>query len=106
MDTKYERVSAIMVEALKCKVYRELENKQLHGGIEYKYSIGSEAVEVLEAADATGRQLEKYCTNQKVVEAHDEITAEAVHQHVLICTEHGCTLLREYRKELEVPGYQ
>ena len=104
MENKYERVSAIMVEALKCKVYRDLEKEHLHG-IEYKYSLGSEAVEVLEESDPTGRTLEKYCTNLKEVEEHSEKTSEAVHQHVLICTQHGCTQLREYRRELNVPGY-
>ena len=104
METKYEEVSAIMTEALKCKTYRKLEHEQLHG-IDYKYSIGSEAVEVLEEADATGRQLEKYCTNNKEVEEHDAKTAEIVQEHVLTCQEKGCSMLREYRHKLNVSGY-
>jgi len=98
-------ISDIIDECYKCEPYRKLERACLNGPVKYEYSCSEETQEALEEADPTGRALEAKCTNLAEVQAADAISEEALHKHVLVCTEHGCTLLREYRHELKVPGY-
>ncbi len=98
-------ISKIIDLAWKCKTYRKLENEHLRGGPELEYSCSSETVDALEDADPTGRSLEKFIVNQKEYDEHSDKSAEAIQQHVLVCNEEGCRLLREKRHELLVEGY-
>ena len=67
-----------------CIVYRKLENKYMRG-MEYTYSISDESVSILEDADPTGKELEKYCTNLKEVEAFDKIIEKERDEHMAKC---------------------
>ena len=79
-----------------CKNFREIDRRQLRG-LDYTYSISDESVEILEEADATGKQLEKYCTNLAEVQAHDEKWSKAHHEHVKTCFLSCCQELKAYR---------
>ena len=81
-----------------CQEFREIDRQQLRG-LDYTYSISDESVEILEEADATGKQLEKYCTNLAEVQAHDEKWSKAHHEHVKSCSLDCCKALKAYRIE-------
>ncbi len=93
--------TALVGAALKgCKEYNKVDWAQLRTDEIATYSIGEEAVSVLE--DTVGADLEKYCTNLEEVRANEERTKEAYQSHLRQCTKDCCKALVAARKDIGV----
>ena len=100
-DKKQHDFTALVGAALKdCKEYYKVDWDQLRSGEIATYSIGEEAVSVLE--DTVGADLEKYCTNLEEVKANDERTKKAYQSHLRQCTKDCCKALVAARKDIGV----
>jgi len=87
MDT-----TEILTLCYKCKEYRELE--KFHLNFKFEYSISADEIQLLEDNDV---DVDKYITNQKEYDQHENTCTEKMDKHLRNCNSEGCKLLFEYR---------
>jgi len=88
--------TALVDAALKgCKEYNKVDWAQLRSDEIATYSIGQEAIDVLE--DTVGADLDKYCTNKEEVKANNDRTMKNYQDHLRSCDKVCCENLLEAR---------